>query len=266
MGRSTVITNINQALPTNGSDEISAQDLRGVLIADVVNEFMNLEDDAEIPVYNALRSYKLGKLVLNQNFIWKALVNVMPNQNPPTLPTTLNAYWQVQGFTTIALNEATQPEIELETSTEAGKFVSPRRFWQGIARFKALVGTFLEKITFGKGVSLGNNIAPANGDMWYNSTTGKLQVRVSGVNENVLTDVNIQSQAMLMGTLQIINGSNIVFDTRITAISELVGYGIKSGGSISSVPFQYTIPVAGQMQIFNNQATDNGFISYTILV
>lgn len=264
MGRSNVISNINQALPTNGNDEISAQDLRGVLIADVVNKFMNLEDDAEIPDYSNLKNYKSGKLVLNQNVVWKALINVLPNQTPPTLPTTSNTYWQIQG--SIPLNEATKPEIELENSTKADVFVSPRRFWQGITRFKDLVGTFLEKITFSKGVALGDNDSPANGDFWYNITTGKLQVRVSGVNENVLTDVNIQSQVVLMDTLQIINGTNTVFDTRITASSELVGYGIKAGGIISSVPFWYNVPVAGQMQIFNNQATDNGFISYTILV
>jgi hypothetical protein len=185
MGRSTVVSNINQALPTNGNDEISAQDLRGVLIADISNEFMNLEDDAEIPVYSSLKSYKSGKLVLNQDVIWKALVNVMPTQIPPTLPATSNIYWKVQG--SIPLNEATQPEIELETSTEAGKFVSPRRFWQGIARFKALVGTFLEKITFGKGIALGNNTAPANGDLWYNNGYFGRQ---GGVTASLLTSLN----------------------------------------------------------------------------
>lgn len=101
MGRSSVISNINQALPTNGNDEISAQDLRGVLITDVVNKFMNLEDDAEIPVYNPLISYKLGKLVLNQDVIWRALVNVLPNQIPPTLPATSNTYWKLQETTSL---------------------------------------------------------------------------------------------------------------------------------------------------------------------
>jgi hypothetical protein len=187
MGRSGVISNINQALPTNGNDEISAQDLRGVLIADVVNGFMNLEDDAEIPIYSSLKSYKSGKLVLNQDVIWQALVNVNPTQAPPTLPTTSNTYWKVQG--SILLNEATQPEIELETSTEAGKFVSPRRFWQGIDRFKALVGTFLEKITFFKGIALGNNATPsANGDFWFDGTS--FRGRQANVNNRFPTSLN----------------------------------------------------------------------------
>lgn len=97
MTRSTVISSINNQIPTNANNEISAIDLRGVFISYIVNSFFNLDDDPEVPVYSSLKTYVTNKIVLNQGVFWKAKIIVPISQPPPSLPTITNAYWDLVG-------------------------------------------------------------------------------------------------------------------------------------------------------------------------
>lgn len=48
----------------------------------------------------------------------------------------------------IALQETTESEIQNPDSTESGKYVSVRRFWQGIAKFLSKVNVFTKQQYF----------------------------------------------------------------------------------------------------------------------
>lgn len=189
--RSEIITDINTNLPTNGNNQISANDLRGVLIQSIVNEFMNLEEDAEIPNYSLVKTYKAGKLVLNQGVIWRANIDVAVSLPPPTLPTLSNTEWTLTGSvpTAYAIQAEAETVVEvLEANRNNTKSITARSWrwaWDIVRNF---IWDWVEKITFQKGVNLGTNPSPAtNGDLWYNSG---FFGRISGQNYPILTSLN----------------------------------------------------------------------------
>jgi hypothetical protein len=56
--------------------------------------------------------------------------------------------WEKLDNSEVIILESLLSEVQNEATTNADTFVSPRRFWQGIARFLALAWTFTQKITF----------------------------------------------------------------------------------------------------------------------
>lgn len=87
--------------------------------------------------------------------------------------------------------ETSQSTIETINSTEADKYVSTRRFWQGLTKVISSSWNWLEKQTFSKGVMLGNNAAAnTDGDMWYNPSLSALQARISSQNTTIVTSLN----------------------------------------------------------------------------
>lgn len=256
----TEITNaINTSLPTTGNEDISALDLRGVLISNILSNFFSLEEDSELPTYTFAKTYKTGKIVLNQGLIWRAILDVPVSQPPPTLPIQSNTYWiatavnipysflsgtpnlslkadligglvpasqlpsyvdDILVFANLAsfpvagesgkiylaedsniiyrwsgvsyvsisqLDESTQIDVEDENTNTSNTFVSPRRLWQAFNKFLATAWSWAEKQIFSKGVALGNNTTPANGDLWFNNGYFGKQ---GGVNTPLLTSLN----------------------------------------------------------------------------
>ncbi len=89
------------------------------------------------------------------------------------------------------IQETAQATIETPASVESNKYVSVRRFWQGLTKQMSLAWTWLEKQTYSKGINAGNNASPsANGDFWFNSSASAFQGRIGGVIYNLLTSLN----------------------------------------------------------------------------
>ncbi len=66
---------------------------------------------------------------------------------------------------------ASQTEIEAENTTEVGKYVSPFIFWRGIAKFLTGARSWVERQVLQKGINLGDNATPANGDIYFRNNT-----------------------------------------------------------------------------------------------
>ncbi len=83
-------------------------------------------------------------------------------------------------------DETTQAMIQNPLSTESDKYVSVRRFWQGIVYFLSVSWTFLAKITF--------QVAPR-----LNSTTANLPLKVDANKELVSGQIvtnDVQNKAI----------------------------------------------------------------------
>lgn len=165
-------------------------------------------------------------------------------------------------------DETTQAMVQNPLSTESDKYVSVRRFWQGIIYFLSVSWTFLAKITF--------QVAPR-----FNSTTASLPLKVNATKDLVsgqivTTDIanNATTNAKLAQSTQNsiksnpTNATNDVQDLQITANAFVGRVDGLNSGNLTSVPVAKLMKgkvtmVAGEKIIFDTRITSNSVATCT---
>jgi hypothetical protein len=154
-------------------------------------------------------------------------------------------------------------------TAEAKKFLSPRRFWNGILRFITLAWTWTEKQIFNKGVSLGNNDSPSvNGDLWSDGVD--LHTRLEGENHRVGTAKNKHGRVLYVtkggnNTTAVIGSTLFTFSTIQEAVTQM-----QSGDVLKALNGEFTeniiIPNDNRVRhIILENATINGSFTNTTI-
>lgn len=165
-------------------------------------------------------------------------------------------------------DETTQTMIQNPLSTESDKYVSVRRFWQGIVYFLSVSWTFLAKITF--------QVAPR-----FSSTTASLPLKVNATKDLVsgqITNTDIEDNAVTNNKIAQANANTIksnptnatndVQDLQITANAFVGRLDELNSGNLTSVPVAKMLKgkvtmVAGEIIVFDTRISANSVATCT---